>query len=152
MRWLRLWLAVSGIVVACSASKGERDNRLPSGASGRGGGAGQSGGSSGGPMISPEGGVPIDDAGTIAMIVPAGPVITVTGQPATVDFHVELADGTRVPCDTWAVDDTRIGSIGSDGIFHADGHVGGVVNVSATVSLTEPVSYTHLTLPTILRV
>ena len=87
-------------------------------------------------MISSDGSAPVDDAAAGAIIVPAGHVITVSGQPATVAFHVELPDGTQVPCDTWSVDDTRIGSIGSDGVFHADGYVGGVVTVNATVSLT----------------
>ena len=34
---------------------------------------------------------------------------------------------------TWSVDDTKIGSISGDGTFHANGYVGGVATLTATV-------------------
>jgi hypothetical protein len=43
-----------------------------------------------------------------------------------------LNDGT-LPRATWSVDDTRVGSVGADGVFHANGLVGGLVVVTGTV-------------------
>src|SRR5258708_6019266 len=64
-----------------------------------------------------------------------GAQITVTG--ANKDVHLTLisADGTPVTDGiTWSVDDTKIGSISGDGTFHANGYVGGVATLTATVS------------------
>jgi hypothetical protein len=136
MRWLCLWLTITAILFACDANDAAAPNRDGiSGSAGNGGTSGQ-GGAGNGPAISTDGGGGTTDAGAGAAIVPAGAQITVSGQPVSVAFHVELEDGTVVPGAVWSVDDTRIGSIGSDGVFHAEGHVGGVVTVSATVSST----------------
>lgn len=64
----------------------------------------------------------------------AGASITVTGEPKDVHLTLKSADGTPVTEGvTWSVDDTKIGSISGDGTFHANGYVGGVVTISATV-------------------
>jgi hypothetical protein len=133
MRWLCLWLTVTTLCFACDANDGATTNRAGEGS---GGTSGQQGGSGNAPVIAVDGSVSSPDAASGAAIVPANTQIALSGQPASVEFHVELEDGTLVPCDQWSVDDTRIGSIGSDGIFHADGYVGGVVTVSATVGLS----------------
>jgi hypothetical protein len=69
-------------------------------------------------------------AGTIQSDV--GNTITVSGTPSTIHFTVRLDDGSQ-PRAVWSVDDVRIGSVGDDGVFHANGYVGGVVTVTATV-------------------
>jgi hypothetical protein len=67
----------------------------------------------------------------------AGSEITVSGMPVSVTFTVELDDGTPATDVLWTVDDTRVGSIGQDGVFHADGYVGGVVVITASVGGAE---------------
>lgn len=63
-----------------------------------------------------------------------GAEITVHGEPKDVKLTLKSADGTPVTEGvTWSVDDTKIGSISGDGTFHANGYVGGVVIISATV-------------------
>src|SRR6185295_18382822 len=62
-----------------------------------------------------------------------GDSLTVSGKPAPAKFDVTLASGSTPTKVVWTVDDTRIGSIGDDGVFHANGFVGGVVTVTATV-------------------
>ncbi|HEY3234991.1 MAG TPA: hypothetical protein VGJ84_09745 [Polyangiaceae bacterium] len=62
--------------------------------------------------------------------------LVVSGQPKTNQCWVELADGTRATNVVWATDDTRVGSIASDGVFRANGYVGGVVKITATVANT----------------
>jgi hypothetical protein len=95
-----------------------------SGFYGAGGGyAGQTTRADGGVVISPI-------AGTINSDV--GDTVTVSGQPAQAKFTLHLNDGSQ-PKVTWAVDDTKIGSIGDDGVYHANGYVGGVVTVTAMV-------------------
>jgi len=59
-----------------------------------------------------------------------GETLTVSGMPTSDQFHVVLDDGS-MPHVVWSVDDTRIGSIGADGVFHANGYVGGKVTVTA---------------------
>ena len=59
-----------------------------------------------------------------------GDTLTVSGMPTSDQFHVVLDDGS-MPHVVWSVDDTRIGSIGADGVFHANGYVGGKVTVTA---------------------
>lgn len=64
----------------------------------------------------------------------AGAQITVSGQIKDVHLTLKSSDGTPVGEGvTWSVDDTKIGSISGDGTFHANGYVGGVVTISATV-------------------
>lgn len=58
--------------------------------------------------------------------------ITVDGSPSEVNFVLRNASGAAVTEGiVWLVDDTAIGSIGSDGVFHANGFVGGVVTITA---------------------
>src|SRR5882757_7246769 len=61
-----------------------------------------------------------------------GNMATAAGKPFPVQFTLDLQNGTK-PRVTWSVDDTRIGSIGDDGVFHPNGFVGGVVTVTAMV-------------------
>jgi len=107
---------------------------------GQGGVGGSSGGMGGGvspplpPIVTPDGGTP--DPGTPvkgAIISDIPSPLTVSGQPRAVHFQLQLETGiaTRV---NWSVDDTRIGSIGDDGVFHANGQVGGLVTVTALLS------------------
>lgn len=64
----------------------------------------------------------------------SGAEVTVNGEPKDVHLTLKAVDGTPVTEGvTWSVDDTKIGSISGDGTFHANGYVGGVVTISATV-------------------
>jgi hypothetical protein len=63
-----------------------------------------------------------------------GPEITVAGAVEEVTFTVRAPGGAIISDDlVWLVDDTAIGSIGNDGVFRANGFVGGVVTVTARV-------------------
>jgi hypothetical protein len=124
--------------VACSAEQpGVQRKQAGSAADGGGssGGTLNLGGSSnvnvggiGGSNLPPLAGMIVSDSGG---------EITVTGAPASVSFTVELDDGSAADGVIWIVDDTRIGSIGDDGVFHADGYVGGVVVVTALLNGAE---------------
>lgn len=60
--------------------------------------------------------------------------LTVGGAVEEVTFTVRGSSGAVIADGlTWLVDDTAIGSIGDDGIFRANGFVGGVVTVTARV-------------------
>jgi hypothetical protein len=77
----------------------------------------------------------LDDGGegiALSLECDAG-VLLVSGQPKTTQCVLKLEDGSPVPNAVWLVDDTRIGSIGSDGVFRANGFVGGIVKVMAKV-------------------
>jgi hypothetical protein len=63
--------------------------------------------------------------------------IVVSGSSVTVGFTAEYDDGSVPNSVVWLVDDTRIGSIGEDGVFRANGSVGGVVKVTARVGSQE---------------
>jgi hypothetical protein len=64
----------------------------------------------------------------------SGTQITVTGENKDVHLTLFSEDGTQVEDGiTWSVDDTKLGSISGDGTFHANGYVGGIVHISATV-------------------
>ncbi|HEY3234053.1 MAG TPA: hypothetical protein VGJ84_05025, partial [Polyangiaceae bacterium] len=60
--------------------------------------------------------------------------LAVSGTPKTAQCYVELPDGSHATDVVWNTDDTRVGSIGQDGIFRANGFVGGVVKVTGTVA------------------
>jgi hypothetical protein len=62
--------------------------------------------------------------------------LIVKGTPETIQCAIQLPDGSNASNVVWALDDTRWGSIGQDGLFRANGLVGGVVKVSATVGST----------------
>jgi hypothetical protein len=140
MRYFGVIVAALVAILSCSSAETERPRTSASGAGGGGGtdGAGGlgpiaiagSGGSSGSLQL-PDGG------STVARVISdGGDTLTVSGQPVSVPMHLELDDGSQ-PSVVWSVDDTRIGSIGSDGTFRANGFAGGVVTVIATVGSKE---------------
>ncbi|HEY3233600.1 MAG TPA: hypothetical protein VGJ84_02720, partial [Polyangiaceae bacterium] len=106
------------------------------GGGGNGGvGTGATGtGVGGGISISLEGGVTVDGGyvGSVTLTCTPGSLV-VSGAPQTVQCSVALDGGVRAVDVVWLVDDTRIGSIGQDGVFRANGFVGGVVKVTAKV-------------------
>jgi hypothetical protein len=59
--------------------------------------------------------------------------ITVEGKPASVHYSFVDSDGKKLGKVMWTSDDTRIGSISSDGTFTANGYVGGEVKITALV-------------------
>lgn len=59
--------------------------------------------------------------------------LLLNGDPEVVTFGLTLPDGTAANGLIWSVDDTRIGSITTEGVFTAKGLVGGVVKVTATL-------------------
>jgi hypothetical protein len=59
--------------------------------------------------------------------------LVVFGEPETVQCSAKDDQGAPISNVIWQVDDTRIGSIGDDGVFRANGWAGGVVTVSATI-------------------
>jgi len=118
MRCVRFVVAAALVLSACAGSESER--RPGSSTSGAAGAGGSTGfidpTSSGGSMIgSLDASLP-PLHGTVKS--DGGDMLTVSGAPATVQFHVTLDDGSQ-PHIVWSVDDTRIGSIGADGVFHA---------------------------------
>ncbi|HEV8247843.1 MAG TPA: hypothetical protein VGP93_18845, partial [Polyangiaceae bacterium] len=134
MRWTLGLIIISALFAGCEAGKAATGARSSS-AAGNGGTGGMlinTGGT--GVMIGMGGQAPIL-AGSI--VSSAGGEVTVSGQPATFEFSVDLDDGSTAQGVVWSVDDTRIGSIGDDGVFHADGYVGGVVTITASVDGAE---------------
>src|ERR1700759_4943189 len=68
------------------------------------------------------------------MIKADGPTtMTVSGKPAPVQLFLQLDDGSKPTKINWSVPDSVVGSVGSDGVFTANGAVGGVVTVTAAV-------------------
>jgi hypothetical protein len=132
MRSVGFVVALMLSVAACSG--GSASERRPSA------GTGGDNGSGGSSLIGPSGLGGTSTLGNLdaGQLPPlhgtvksdSGDMITVSGMPATVKFHVELDDGSQ-PHIVWSVDDTRIGSVGDDGVFHANGYVGGKVTVTA---------------------
>jgi hypothetical protein len=135
MRWLAVTLALAAAAPACStkANNGSTTGR-PNGSGGDG-----SGGDStiitnmgGGTTISTDGGPPEVSGGEIA--VDGGPNITVAGAPKDVKLTA-TASGMAV-MGTWTTSDTTIGSVGTDGVFHANGYVGGTVVGQGQIKIT----------------
>ncbi len=122
-------------IVACQASKPATGNHSATSGGSGGGGATIGVGSGGTGVVVGTGGMATKLDGTITS--DAGAEVTVSGQPATFGFQVTLDDGSTPSGVVWSVDDTRIGSIGADGVFHADGYVGGIVTITATVNGAE---------------
>jgi hypothetical protein len=124
------------MAVACQASSGGSSNH-GTGANGVGATSSTGGSPSlGGALNLPIGGttstVNTYD-GTINS--DSGAQITVGG--VTKDVHLTLMSGDGAPVTsgiTWSVDDTKIGSISGDGTFHANGYVGGVATITATIA------------------
>ncbi|HWZ92677.1 MAG TPA: hypothetical protein VNW92_27615, partial [Polyangiaceae bacterium] len=131
MRWLALTLALAAVLPACSTkSNGSVNTRPGGGGDGSGGTSGiitGNGGTTG--IITGDGGPPTIAGG---VITPAGgPNIMVSGAPKDI-MLTATADGMPVT-GTWTTSDTTIGSVGSDGVFHANGYVGGTVDVALLV-------------------
>ncbi len=134
MRWLALTVVVTAVAAACSTKPG--GGSLAS-RTGGGGGDGNSAGTSGlntgtsgsDGLNTGDGGPPSVAGGTITAA--GGTSITVNGQPKSVALTATL-NGAPVT-GTWTTSDTTIGSVGSDGTFHANGYVGGTVDVSLLV-------------------
>lgn len=61
----------------------------------------------------------------------AGDAVAATGAPVSVQFTLLDKSGKPIEGADWTTDDVRIGSISSDGVFTANGFVGGVVKITA---------------------
>jgi hypothetical protein len=143
MRWLTRPLALPftlalGVMIPACAKSNARDF----GSAGDNSGAVDDGGSGGTLVIPPsegdgsalgfvtgDGGSPSIAGGEITAA--GGPDIVVNGQPKDVQLTVTV-NGAPV-MGTWTTSDPSIGSVGSDGVFHANGFVGGTVDVSLVV-------------------
>jgi hypothetical protein len=121
MRWLALTLALAAVLPACSTKSNGSVNTRP------GGGGVGNGGTTG--IITGDGGPPPLAGGVITP--DGGAMITVGGAPKDVKLTA-TADGMPVT-GTWTTSDTTIGSVGSDGVFHANGYVGGTVDIALLV-------------------
>jgi hypothetical protein len=106
------------------------------------GSSGSSGGDDGSPLFGDsgppfsggcDGGAPSPSGGTITAA--GGPNIVVHGQPTSVQLTA-TAGGAPVT-GTWTTSDTAVGTVGSDGVFHANGYVGGTVDVTLIVCRAE---------------
>jgi hypothetical protein len=128
------------LAAACQASSGG-STADASGANGHGAASNTGGSPSLGGSLSLNGGTKGVDTYDGQIKSDSGAQITVSGE--TKDVHLTLfSDGGAQVEDgiTWSVDDTKLGSISGDGTFHANGYVGGVVNISATVG-TSSISF-----------
>ena len=133
MRWLALTLAVAAVAGACSTKSGGSTTGRPNNGNG-GDGQGGSGiitgnGGSGNTIQTGDGGPPPINGGEIA--VEGGTDIVVNGMPKDVQLTA-TASGSPVT-GTWTTSDTTIGSVGTDGVFHANGYVGGTVEIALLV-------------------
>lgn len=61
----------------------------------------------------------------------AGESVTATGSPLSVQFTLLDKSGQPIEGADWTTDDVRVGSISSEGVFTANGYVGGVVRITA---------------------
>jgi len=82
-----------------------------------------------------EGGTPTPDGITnLALQVSLDQeAIAVEGTPQTVTAHAQFEDGSLPKNIIWSVSNTRLGSIGDDGVFEANGYTAGSVTISALV-------------------
>lgn len=141
MRRILFLVLASAVFAACSAGSASKgpgdgdstgdgdspgDGDLGDGdldLSGSGGIASSTGGQDGGEPTTIDGTIGDDRGG----------ILNLVGTPEVVNFTLTLPDGTIAEGLIWSVDDTRIGSITTDGVFTAKGMVGGVVKVTATL-------------------
>jgi hypothetical protein len=147
MRWTVI-AALASIAFGCAGVKSPASpgsgGSGPSGGGGSGGinfapfdgGLGgayapQDSGASGAPAPSGDGGMTYTLAGMITSDVPT--TITVGGMPSTAHLVLKLNDGSTPTKINWSVDDSGVGSVGADGVFTANGSVGGAVTVTAAV-------------------
>ncbi|HEY2515353.1 MAG TPA: hypothetical protein VGI39_31010 [Polyangiaceae bacterium] len=128
MRWLPFAIALA-LAAACASSAQVGFSPTDGGGegtSGEGGSPPLLGADGGGTVVaSCDGGAPVSGATITAA---GGPHLVVHGQPATVQLTAS-AGGSQIT-GTWTTSDTAIGSVGSDGLFHANGYVGGTVDVT----------------------
>jgi hypothetical protein len=137
LREITLCAMVALVAGACTSdTPAERplDPGMTGGAGGSGAGTGGGGGSTPPPppIVTTDGGgdtPPNPVKGSIISDIPSP--LTVSGQPLKVRFQLLLESGPATTRVAWSVDDTRIGSIGDDGVFNANGQIGGVVTVTA---------------------
>jgi hypothetical protein len=137
---------LAALALGVSACAGVKNPAGPAGAAGSGGAGGilfapydggSAGtfsfpdGSTGGAPANPDASMTYTLAGTIMSDAP--PTITVSGKPAPAHLVLKLADGAMPQNIIWTVDNVAVGSVGSDGVFTANGSVGGVVTVTAAV-------------------
>jgi WD40-like Beta Propeller Repeat len=116
---------------AYSPTSGPSKN--PGQPTGAGGGAGGNGSDVGGGVsLSGGGGGTGAPCGTIINATGSN-TVTLDGTPKNIQFKAS-AGGTAVTGASWLVNDTLVGSIGNDGVFHANGYVGGVVTISVKAS------------------
>jgi hypothetical protein len=121
--------------VACNASSGGSTNHASgSGANGHGASANLGGSPSLGGSLSLGGMTNTMDTYRGTLESDAGMQITVAGETKDVHLTLKSPDGKPVTMGVvWSVDDTKIGSVSGDGTFHANGYVGGVAKLTATV-------------------
>jgi hypothetical protein len=126
MRWLTLGLALAALTPACGNSPTVGSFAVNPGA--------DSGSDGGTPVFGMgDGGLPSLPGGMIS--VAGGTNIVVHGQPKAVQLTA-TAGGAPVT-GTWNTSDTAVGTVGSDGVFHANGYVGGTVDVTLVVGKAE---------------
>src|SRR5882672_4097206 len=154
MRWLALTLAAAAMAaVACSTGPSGRPQGSGAGGGGADTGTGAAtgtgtGATTGGIIVTGTGGSGVAGTGGTsgsmnandggALPIPGGeitavggPKVVVNGAAKTVQLTA-TANGTPVT-GTWTTSDTTVGSVGADGVFHANGFVGGTVEVTILV-------------------
>jgi hypothetical protein len=145
MRWLTLPLALpltlglAASVAACAksgapgfASAGDNAGAVDD--AGSGNALIISGSDAGSQSLVPGNGGPPPVAGG-EITATGGPNVVVTGQPAAVQLTA-TANGAPVT-GTWTTSDPSIGSVSSDGMFNANGFVGGTVVVGLIVGKSQ---------------
>jgi hypothetical protein len=142
---MRFTLTTAVLALSVSACAGVKSGPPKGGAAGAGGSAGGvifqpfDGGTAGlfgpGPDSSAGGAQGKTDAsqsymlpGSITSDMPS--TLTVAGKPATAHLTAKLNDNST-PNVVWTVDQISVASVGSDGVFTANGYVGGIVTVTA---------------------
>ncbi len=132
MRRFGFIVALALLIASCASGGSDRRDGPGAATSGAGGSLIGTAGVGGGIDVGPNDGgntPPLDGK----INVDGGETVVVSGQPVNVQLRLKLNDGSE-PRVVWSVDDTRIGSIGADGVFHANGYVGGIVIVTATTA------------------
>src|SRR5271170_5194914 len=130
MRWPTLMLALAVVAPACARSLTGSVGAASSDGGNPGEGNGTDGGSlfpfgdGGGVILGACDGGPSGAGGTLTAA--GGPNIVVHGQPLAVQLTAAVGG---VPISgIWTTSDTAVGSVSSDGVFHANGYVGGTVD------------------------
>jgi hypothetical protein len=126
---------VGGAAVAAACGDVQSHGRAPRGTGGSGNGTGSGGSAAVGVLVIPDSGFAASGgAGTTEtplIIVGGASSLDAQGEPVTTEFRAEYQGGGAPNDVAWVVDDTRVGSIGQDGTFTANGLVGGVVTITA---------------------